>query len=125
MTDGRRFLRFCVVGLATAVLHYGMLYLGVEYAGLVPTLASSIGFVVAVTFNYSMHYSWTFGEPAPHGRTLLRYLVMVACGFVINGGVMYVASELMDIVYLISQAVALVAVLSWNYLVASYWVFRS
>jgi len=124
VTDVSRLIRFCMVGAATAVIHYGILFVGVEQFALAATLASSIGFVVAVTFNYFMHYSWTFAEPAPHGRTLLRYFVMISCGFVINGLVMYVASELLAIVYLLSQALAMAAVLTWNYLLANYWVFK-
>jgi putative flippase GtrA len=124
MTDVARLIRFCVVGLVTAVVHYGILLLGVEQLAMDATLASSIGFIVAVSFNYLMHYSWTFDQPAPHGRTLLRYGVMIGCGFVINGLVMYVASDMLAILYLISQALAMVAVLTWNYMLANYWVFR-
>lgn len=112
------------MGLATALIHYGILYIGVEKGGVRATHASSLGFLVSVTFNYFMHYSWTFGEPSPHGRTLLRYLVMIACGFLINGSIMYVTSDLLAIIYLLSQAIALAAVLIWNYLLANYWVFR-
>ncbi|MEP1471089.1 MAG: GtrA family protein [Halieaceae bacterium] len=119
-----RLIRFCVVGLITAVIHYGILLLGVEQFATDATLASSIGFIVAVSFNYLMHYSWTFDQPAPHGRTLVRYLVMIACGFMINAVVMFVASDILAILYLISQALAMAAVLVWNYLLANYWVFR-
>ena len=124
MTDFSRVVSFCAVGAATAVIHYGILFVGVERFALAATLASSIGFIVAVTFNYFMHYSWTFAEPAPHGRTLLRYFLMIGCGFFINGLVMYMTSELLSIVYLLSQALAMVAVLTWNYLLANYWVFK-
>ena len=124
MTDLSRLIRFCMVGLATAVIHYGILLVGVEQLSMGATIASSAGFIVAVTFNYLMHYSWTFDQPAPHGRTLMRYLVMIGCGFVINGAVMYVASDMLAILYLLSQALAMAAVLTWNYLLANYWVFR-
>ena len=112
-----------MVGLATAVIHFGILLVGVERFAMDEVLASSLGFIVAVTFNYFMHYSWTFDQPAPHGRTLMRYFVMIGCGFMINGVIMYVASDEMAILYLLSQALAMVAVLAWNYLMANYWVF--
>ena len=124
MTDPGRMLRFVLVGGATAVIHYGLLYCGVEFLGLKATLASSVGFVFAVTFNYFMHYSWTFAEPAPHGRTALRYLLMICCGFMINGLLMHVCGTLLSVNYLLSQAVAMVAVLTWNFTVANFWVFR-
>ncbi len=118
-------VRFGVVGVATAVVHYGLLYIGVEFVRLGATLASSIGFVVSVIFNYLMHYSWTFAQPAPHGRTLVRYLVMVACGFGINALVMYVGVHGWALHYLITQALALVAVVLWNFSLSNLWVFRA
>ena len=124
MTDSGRVLRFILVGGATALIHYGLLYAGVELLGLGAILASSAGFTIAVTFNYFMHYSWTFAEPAPHGRTALRYLLMICCGFMINGLLMYVCSTVLAVNYLLSQAVATVAVLTWNFTVANFWVFR-
>jgi putative flippase GtrA len=116
--------RFGVVGVLTALVHYGLLYLGVELAGLDATLASSLGFVVSVIFNYLMHYSWTFAQPAPHGRTLRRYLVMICCGFFINGLTMYAGVEIWSLNYLLTQALALVIVVTWNFTLSSLWVFR-
>ena len=117
-------LRFGIVGVLTAVVHYGLLYAGVEVSGMPPTVASSIGFVVAVAFNYFMHYHWTFAEPAPHGRTLWRYLIMVGCGFLLNGIIMFAGEALASIHYLIVQAAALIAVVLWNFVVSNIWVFR-
>ena len=119
-----RAFRFGIVGVLTAVLHYGVLYLGVEAASLNATFASSLGFVVAVIFNYLMHYNWTFAEPAPHGRTLGRYLVMITCGFTINAGIMFASEQWWSLHYLLAQAVALVMVVLWNFVVSNTWVFR-
>ena len=116
--------RFGVVGVLTAVLHYGLLYIGVEMLRLGATVSSSLGFIVAVVFNYMMHYSWTFAEPAPHGQTLRRYLVMISCGFLINALVMYAGVHWLVLHYLITQALALVTVVVWNYTMSSLWVFR-
>ncbi len=120
----KKTFRFGVVGVLTAVLHYGLLYIGVEVLQLGATVASSLGFVVAVIFNYLMHYSWTFDEPAPHGRTLRRYLVMIGCSFLINGAVMYAGVQWVVLNYLLTQALALVVVVSWNFVMSNVWVFR-
>ncbi len=121
----RTLFRFCVVGALTALIHYGLLYSLVELAGAGTTVASSVGFVAAVIFNYLMHYSWTFGEPAPHGRTLWRYLVMIGCGFLINGSLMYAGVNWTQWHYLLVQTLVFVVVILWNMTVSSLWVFRS
>ena len=124
MTVLARFFRFGVVGVLTALLHNGLLFVGVEMLHFGVTLASSLGFVVAVIFNYLMHYSWTFAEPAPHGRTLRRYLVMIGCGFTINAVVMYSGENWLALHYLLLQVMAQVLVVLWNFTVSNAWVFR-
>ena len=125
----RRSVRFAAVGGATAVIHYGLLAFGVEILGLGSTLASSIGFIICVIFNYAMHYSWTFATAGeipspPHGRTLSRYLVMIVCGFFINGGLMYLGVHSLQLHYLLVQFAAVVAVVLWNFTLSNAWVFR-
>ena len=116
--------RFAVVGIVTAVLYYCLLLLGVELLSLPPALASSICYLIVVAFNYLMHYSWTFVEPAPHGTALRRYMVMTTCGFLINAAVMYCGIRWLDLHYLFTQSMALVLVVSWNFVVSNVWVFR-
>lgn len=116
--------RFGVVGVLTALVHYGLLYLGVAVLHLDATLASSVGFVVCVIFNYLMHYTWTFDEPAPHGSTLRRYLVMITCGFLINATVMYAGVQWLTLHYLVTQALAMIAVVLWNFVLSNAWVFK-
>ncbi len=119
-------LRFATVGLVTAGIHYGVLALLVQAWGWNSTAASSLGFAIAVGFNYLMHYHWTFSTdaaPVPHGRALFRYACMIAGGFCINGLLMLLASEVWAWHYLLAQALALAAVVTWNYLLASRWVY--
>jgi hypothetical protein len=56
---------------------------------------------------------------------LSRYLVMIACGFLINGLVMYAGVTFYGWNYLLTQVLALIMVISWNFSVALMWVFRS
>ena len=124
-----RLIRFGIVGVLTALIHLGVLYLGVEVAQLEPTLASSIGFVICVIFNYLMHYSWTFAvaegeDQVPHGRALGRYLVMIGCGFALNAGIMYLGVHWLAWHYLVTQTLAFALVITWNIVVSNVWVFR-
>ena len=124
-----RLMRFGVVGVLTAIIHLGVTYLGVAHAGLESTLASSIAFVLCIGFNYLMHYHWTFADPdgndqLPHGRVLIRYGAMVACGFLINALMMYAGVHMLGWHYLVTQVVAVVSVVTWNLLLSNFWVYR-
>ncbi len=124
-----RLMRYGIVGVLTAVIHLGVTYVGVEHAGLESTLASSIGFILCIVFNYLMHYHWTFADPegndqVPHGQALLRYGVMVVCGFLINALVMYAGVHWLSWHYLVTQLVAVISVVTWNLVVSNFWVYR-
>jgi putative flippase GtrA len=120
-----KLFRFGVVGVLTALLQFSLLFLGVEILQVNSTLASCLAYVIVVIFNYLMHYSWTFQGEAPHGRTLRRYLLMVACGFLLNAVFMYVGTGLMSINYLLVQSLAMAIVILWNFVVSNLWVFRN
>lgn len=124
MTFLQKTMRFGVVGVLTALLHYALLFFCVDWMGLNVILGSSLGFIIAVAFNYLMHHKWTFDEPAPHQRTLRRYLVMIGCGFVINASCMYLIEQMWEMHYLLAQTLAMVAVVLWNFVLANTWVFR-
>ena len=124
MLHHRRLLRYGLVGVLTAAIHYGVLWALVEAADLGPTAASSLGFLLAVIFNYFMHYRWTFATSAPHGRTVVRYLLMIGCGFVLNALVMYTGVQGWGGHYLLVQLLAFAVVISWNFTASSLWVFR-
>ncbi|MEP4149144.1 MAG: GtrA family protein [Halioglobus sp.] len=127
---GSVWLRFFMVGGLTALIHYCFLFVGVSQFGLSSTVASSFGFLVAVIFNYLMHYGWTFAggvdfQPPPHGHALFRYLIMILCGFIINAIIMFLSVQVLGWNYLLAQAIAYAAVLVWNFILANRWVFSN
>lgn len=114
----------------TALLHYWVLYALVHGMGWGSTLASSLGFVIAVAFNYLMHYYWTFSRgggdgPAPHGRALARYACMITGGFLLNALTMQLLTGLLQWHYLLAQLPAYAVIITWNFILANRWVFRS
>ncbi|MFK8047455.1 MAG: GtrA family protein [Halioglobus sp.] len=123
--NSTQLIRYCVVGLLTAALQGSLLFVGVELIDGDPIVVSSVSFLIVVMFNYLMHYSWTFDADGSHKQTLSRYLFMIFCGFLINGVIMYVGVTQFTINYLLVQVVAFSAVITWNFIVARLWVFRS
>jgi putative flippase GtrA len=125
MVDASRLLRYIFVGGSTAgVLAVSVITL-VEALHFYPTLASTIGCILAVCYNYVLHYHWTFRTTAPHGKVLAKYIVMCLVGFVINTLVMYFGTKIPDVHYLIVQAFAAGAMVCWNLFASYLWVFNN
>ena len=116
--------RFAVVGLTTAALFYGLVAAGVELVNLAPPVASAIAYPLVLGFNYLLHFNWTFGVAAPQSVAVGRYLVMVALGFLLNGAIMYIGVTGLGVNYLLVQTLAMAAVISVNFVLSSFWVFR-
>ena len=125
MTFSTKFIRFSVVGACTALLYYGLLFFFVEGLRMDATMASSIVYIIVVIFNYAMHHSWTFDGPRSHAKSLLRYVIMVSCGFLINGFIMYAGATEAGWNYLLVQTLAVLVIVPWNFFVSMLWVFRT
>jgi putative flippase GtrA len=124
MPDFQLLLRFVLVGGSTALLYMGVPYWLVEGAGLHTTVASTIGLTVAICYNYPMHYHWTFSSEAPHGKAVVRYLLMCAGALLVNGLVMHLGTAASSLHYMFVQILAAVIVTTWSLSLSSLWVFR-
>ncbi len=121
----QRLTRFALVGVATAGIYYGLAWLVFAHTGSGALLASSIACVTALVFNYHAHYHWTFTADAPHGPLLVRYLVMVSVGTVLNGLVMYWGVDVLAGNFFLVQTIAAVTMVSWSLCLSTLWVFRA
>lgn len=125
MPDFGVVLRFVLVGGSTALLFLGLTFGLVEGAGLHATVASTVACIAAICYNYLLHYHWTFGSDAPHGRVLVRYLVTCAGAVLLNGLVMYFGPAVLTLHYMYVQLLASIVMVLWTFSVSSVWVFRS
>ncbi len=76
-----KFGRFVLVGAATAALYAALIafMLNRELAG--PPWATAVAYIAAVSFNYFMHYSFTFSTNRPHRSSVPRFLAVNALMF--------------------------------------------
>jgi putative flippase GtrA len=125
MINRGELLRFALVGLTTTALYFGLLLLQVEAWGVSITLASSIACVIAITYNYLLHYSWTFSADAPHGIVLVRYLLMSVGSVLINASVMHYGVPLLGLHYRLVQVLAAAAMIAWTLCMSALWVYRN
>ena len=82
-------LRFLFVGGSTAFIFLGLTFALVEALKVSAALASSFACIIAVSYNYLLHYHWTFESDAAHRLALTRFLPMGVGGVLLNGMIMY------------------------------------
>jgi putative flippase GtrA len=120
--DFAHLARFAVVGVATAGVYLGLLWL-VTAAGLSTVLASAPAFLIAVGFNYLMHKSWTFANDEAHARTGPRFAAMIIGGLIINSLILYLGTDVWDLGFWLPQLTSIGAMVIYNYVILSQLVF--
>lgn len=120
---GGKLYRFCIVGALTALIYYATLFLGIEVAGISVIATSSMGYIIALIFNYGLHYRWTFKSGHPHKTAIARYLVMTSCGYLINWTFMSPIYNNLDVHYFVIQTLAIIVITLWNYTLSNCWVY--
>jgi putative flippase GtrA len=108
-------VRYVLVGLLAVAVHYAVLIGLVEATALRKLPASVSGFCLAIPVNYYFQHSWVFRSGSAHATALPRYLVVTACGLIINA-IAFSAMLGLSVPYLLAQAVAIVLVTGFNFI---------
>ena len=107
--------RYFVAGGLAAALHIAILALLVEFIHLNATLATTVGFVVASVFNYSLQYHWTFSATGSHILHFPRYCVVTSITVLINAGAFWTLNAALGVPYIIAQLVTTGLIFLLNY----------
>ena len=122
--NAARIGRFAVVGLLGTAVYYFALWTMVERLRVPVLAATSVAFVLVTIENYVLHHGWTFASTNPHTVAFPRFVFMNVIGFWINWGIMAGGLHYFSLSYLLIQVFAIGAVVVWNFVVSSYWIFK-
>lgn len=121
----KEFARYLVVGGTAFLVDFGVLYLSKTYlfhslGDLGVYLATALGFLVGLTYNYILSLIWVFqsAKDQKKGRTVGAFLIFAiigAIGLLLTEGGMFLGYQLLHINYMIVKLVVAAFVLLWNY----------
>jgi putative flippase GtrA len=118
-----QFSRFVLVGGFSTALQYLLLVLSVQAAGTDPVVASSVGYVLSALANYDLNYRLTFRSRVPCLGGMLRFALVHAVGFLLNGAIMTAGTKGLALHYFVAQVLATIVVLFWNFFANRRWTF--
>lgn len=118
-----RFTKFGLVGGLGTIVYYLVLWFLVEVLSIPVLTSTTIAFFLVIIENYILHYRWTFDCARPHAATFPRFLIMNFIGLGINYLVVLASMTMMQLHYMVAQTFAIVAVISWNLVLCSAWIF--
>jgi putative flippase GtrA len=119
----RQFAVFVVVGLAAAVVHYGLLIGLVETGTARPVPATLAGYVGGGIVSYALSRRYAFASRRRHREALWRFVVVAGVGFGLTGLLMAVLNGILGLPYLLAQVLTTGVVLFWSFLAHRIWTF--
>lgn len=121
---GRQFSAFFGVGIAAAIVHYGLLVSLVEGYRMEPVRATLVGYVGGGIVSYLLNRRHTYASARPHKEAGWRFALVALVGFGLTWLAMALLVRGLGAPYLPAQLVTTAVVLVWSFVAHKLWTFR-
>jgi putative flippase GtrA len=121
---GRQFSAFFGVGIAAAIVHYGLLVSLVEGYRMEAVRATLVGYVGGGIVSYLLNRRHTYASDRPHLEASWRFALVALVGFGVTWVFMALFVRVFGLPYLPAQIVTTGIVLVWSFLAHKLWTFR-
>jgi len=118
-----RALRFGLVGILATGIHVGIYFLAVFVLGILPTLATALAFLVALTVSYLLNHRWTFQAKGNHRRYFIRYLTIAVTGATLNMAIMHLCTAVLGWSHYLGLAIIVLTIPPLTFLGNLLWGF--
>lgn len=117
-------VRYIVTGVSSAAIEFTLLYIFKGVAGFSIIAANSIALTIVFWYNFLMNRLWSFKSTMKLSRQLPMYLVLFVFNLGASDLIMYLLAEKFQMQYLIAKALAIGAVVSWNFILYRKVIYR-
>jgi putative flippase GtrA len=121
----RQIAAFAGVGVAAAIVHYGLLIALVELFAWRPTPATLIGYIGGGIVSYVLNRRLTYRSDRPHEEATWRFAVVAGVGFALTYGLMEALHGWAGLPYVLAQVMITGLVLVWSFFAHKFWSFGS
>lgn len=126
-------MRFVVVGGASFVIDFGLLFVFQEfvfkavYGGVL--ISQALSFTISLIVHYFLATFWVFrghsvNSASSHARASSLFVITNLIGLGINEVILFLGSTLLGFHYLVVKLFAAALVMVWNYVAQKFFVYR-
>ncbi len=117
--------RYGLVGLSSAIIDFGILYLLTEALGFHYLWSATISFIVAASYNYYLNKTWTFKAGGKLSKQVSIFLLIAGSGVLLNNLILYLLVEQAHWWYIYAKIIATGIVTIGNFIGNKYLTFKT
>lgn len=119
-----QFIRFAAAGLTATSIQYILLIYLVEACRIDYIVSSTLSYFFSAVSNYLINCLFTFKSTAKRHKSAFKFFSVSVFGLIINGFIMSILINILNIKYLISQILVTSVILLFNFIFVKYWAFK-
>ncbi|MFA6253507.1 MAG: GtrA family protein [Patescibacteria group bacterium] len=117
--------RYGIVGLTSAMIDFGILYLLTDGFGFHYLWSATISFIVAASYNYYLNKTWTFKVGGKLSKQVGIFLLIAGSGVLLNNLILYLLVEQAHWWYIYAKIIATGIVTIGNFIGNKYLTFKT
>lgn len=116
-------IRYGLVGTLSNLIIYAI-YLMITYIGVDPKVAMTLLYIIGASIGFVGHRKWTFVHRGNLSSAALRYAIAHLFGYMLNFLILFIFADQLGYAHQGVQALAIVIVAGFLFIVFKYFVFR-
>ena len=110
--------KFGIVGVIATLIDFAFLYVFKEFCHFNVVVANTLSFCISVIYNYIASVQWVFdvNEEKDKKKQFITFIVFSVIGLLINDGIVWLATDILKIHYMISKIIATAIVMVFNFI---------
>jgi len=120
-----QFAKYSTVGISGFLLDFLSLVFLKESFGINPTVAVIINQVVILGYNFGLNKYWTFANKEIPHKQFVRFVILASFNYAFSVVTMYIFNQNLDFDYRIVRILTISTMVSWNFLLYKYWVYKT
>jgi len=116
-------IRYSLVGMISNLTMY-FVYLLITYLGIEPKTAMTLVYIIGASIGFIGNREWTFAHRGDSASAALRYGLAHLLGYLLNFLILFTFVDRLGFAHQWVQAMAIIIVAGFLFLVFKYFVFR-
>jgi len=119
------FIRYLFIGVTTFILDFGIYNLLTSVLDTKKIAANLSSVLISTVFNFILTNFWTFKSSNHIGATKLsKYALLALFNYLFNNTLFAIFTQTFNWNDLLSKTIIIIIIVSWNFLLYKFWVFK-